>query len=149
MTDLREQINGLLFKYIDSINTTDWDRFADTFCEDGVWEVTGLFTKNGRSEIREAVDPAAAANKWIFQLVHQFHILESTADTAKVRTYVTEIGHKNGAGHFFMAVYNDQCLIEDGQWRFKHRLCDILYRGPSDLMAEPWAYPAPNRMAGG
>jgi uncharacterized protein (TIGR02246 family) len=145
MDDLREKINELLFNYIDALNTLDADRFANNFCEDGVWEVSGLFTKVGRDQIRETMGPAARAYKWIFQLVHQFHILERTETTAKVRAYVTEVGNKAGSGHFFLAAYSDRCRLENGVWRFEHRLCDILYRGPSDLTAAPWAYPAPKR----
>lgn len=145
MTELREKINELLFNYIDAINTIDEERFANTFCRDGKWEVPRLFTKIGRDEIRATLAPAIAANKWILQLVSQFHILEATEDSARVRTWVMEIGNRDGHGHFFVAAYNDHCVIEDGAWRFKHRLCDIVYRGPSDLMAEPYNYPAPIR----
>jgi hypothetical protein len=142
MSGLREQINTLLFQYVDALNCRDEDRFANNFCKDGIWEVPGLFTRVGRVAIRESRD-LPRHNKWIFQIVHQFHILRSTNAEAWVRTYVTEHGHRDGTGVFFLAIYNDHCVIEDESWRFKHRLCDILYRGNANLSDEILRYPAP------
>ncbi len=145
MSNLTDGISALLFQYTDALNCRDEDRFADSFCEDGIWEVPGLFTRKGRAEIRASRD-LPRHNKWIFQLVHHFQVVRSTPGEAWVRTYVTEVGHRDGTGVFFLATYNDHCAEEDGRWRFKRRFCDILYRGKSDLADEVLRYPAPERL---
>ena len=145
MSSIREAINGLYFEYIESINTFDRDRYANMFCKDAVLEIVGKPPMVGRETIRGKVNPAAFGLKWLFQLPPQFHILEHSDDSARVRMYAVELSNRNGEGTYYVAAYLDHCVIEDGAWRFKHRLGDILYHGPADLSSEQVLYPAPKR----
>lgn len=145
MSEIWEKINGLYFEYAEAINSYDRDRYANTFCKDAILESAGQPPSVGRETIRGKVNLEKFGLKWLFQIPPRFHILEHTEDSVRARAYTVEISNRNGEGTCYLAAYLDHCVIEDGSWRFKHRLGDILYHGAADLTAGRVLYPAPAR----
>ena len=145
MSEIWQGINGLYFEYCEAINSYDRDRYAETFCRDAVLESSGQPPMLGREVIRGKVDLEKFGIKWLFQVPPQFHILEHGEDWARVRAYTVEISNWNEKGNYYLCSYLDQCVIEEGSWRFKHRLGDVLYSGTPDLMGERIMYPMPAR----
>ncbi|HKX77499.1 MAG TPA: nuclear transport factor 2 family protein [Novosphingobium sp.] len=145
MLHVWQGINGLYFEYCEAINSYDRDRYARTFCEDAVLESSGQAPMLGREVIRSKVDLQKFGIKWLFQIPPRFHILEFSEESAKVRAYTSEISHWNGKGNYYLSTYLDHCVFEDGVWRFKHRLGDVLYSGAPDYMGERVMYPMPAR----
>ena len=145
MSDVWQGINGLYFEYCEGINSYDRDRYANTFCKDAVYEMSGNPPMLGREVIRSKVDLEKFGISWLFQIPPRFHILEHTNDTARVRAYTVEVSNWDKKGNYYLCAYIDQCVIEEGSWRFKHRLGDILYTGSPDLMGEKVKYPMPAR----
>ena len=145
MSDVWKGINGLYFEYCEAINSNDRNRYAMTFCEDAVYAMAGRPPMVGRETIRGKADPKAFGLKFLFQVPPRFHILEHGDDTARVRAYTTEISNLRGVGNYYLASYLDECVIDDGAWRFKNRQGDVLYWGPADMMGERLCYPAPAR----
>ena len=145
MSDIWQCINGLYFEYCEAINSYDKDRYADTFCKDAVLESTGQPPMVGRDAIRSKVDLQKFGIKWLFQIPPRFHILEHSNESARVRAYTVEISNRNKTGNYYLSTYLDHCVLEDGSWRFKHRLGDVLYSGTPDLMGERVIYPMPAR----
>ena len=145
MTEIWAAINGLYFEYCEAINSYDRDRYAETFCRDGILESSGQQPMLGRDVIRSKVDLEKFGIRWLFQVPPRFHILEHTEDSARVRAYTVEVSNVSGRGNYYLSTYLDQCAIEEGVWRFKHRLGDVLYSGAPDLAGERVLYPAPAR----
>lgn len=145
MSDIWGKINGLYFEYCEAINSYDKDRYANTFCKDAILDSRGQPPMVGRETIRSKVKLEDFGIKWLFQIPPRFHILEHTDDSARVRAYTVELSNRNGTGNYYLAAYLDHCVIEDGSWRFRHRLGDILYNGAPDLTAERVLYPMPSR----
>lgn len=145
MPDLWYAINGLYFEYCEAINSSDRDRYANTFCKEGILESSGQPPMLGREVIRSKVDLKKFGISWLFQVPPRFHILEQSEDWAKVRAYTVEISNWNDKGNYYLSTYLDECVVEDGAWRFKHRLGDVLYTGPTDFMGERVTYPMPAR----
>ena len=143
--DLWASINGLYFEYCEAINSHDRDRYANTFCVDAVLESSGQPPMIGRDFIRSKVDLKKFGIQWLFQIPPRFHILDYADGVARVRAYTVEVSQWNQKGNFYLSTYLDQCVIEDGAWRFKHRLGDILYSGSPDMMGERVTYPMPAR----
>jgi hypothetical protein len=105
--------------------------------------VRGRFHGEGRDQIRETFRVQVDRSDWIFQVVHGTRVLSVDGDKATARSYIAEHGHREGAGHYMLALYQDECVRQDGVWRFAHRVCDALYYGPPDLSAPILVYPAP------
>ena len=145
MSDVWEAINGLYFEYCEAINSYDRDRYANTFCKDAILESSGQNPMVGREVIRSKVDLEKFGIKWLFQIPPRFHILEHSGDSARVRAYTVEVSNWNAKGNYYLSTYLDHCVIEEGSWRFKHRLGDVLYSGSPDLMGERVLYPMPAR----
>lgn len=138
-----EGVRDLVLRYVDAINSYDLDEFADTFASDATWDVRGRFSGQGREHIKETFKTQISRSDWIFQVVHGTRVLKVADETATARSYIAEHGHRGGAGHYMFAVYQDECVRQDGVWRFAHRVCDALYYGPPDLSAPLLVYPAP------
>lgn len=138
-------INGLYFEYCEAINSYDRDRYANTFCREAVLASSGQTPMVGRETIRSKVDLAKFGINWLFQVPPRFHILEHTDTTAKVRAYTVEVSNVRGAGNYYLSTYLDDCVIEDGSWKFQHRLGDVLYSGSPDYTGERIMYPMPAR----
>ena len=145
MSEVWTKINGLYFEYCEAINSYDRDRYANTFCNDAVLHSSGQPPMVGRETIRSKVDLEKFGIKWLFQIPPRFHILEHTKESARVRAYTVEVSNVRGVGNYYLSTYLDHCVIEDGSWRFKHRLGDVLYSGVPDLTGERVIYPAPVR----
>ena len=145
MSDIWASINGLYFEYCEAINSHDRDRYANTFCKDGILESSGQPPMVGREAIWSKVDLKKFGIKWLFQIPPRFHILEHSVDSARVRAYTVEVSNRNEKGIYYLSAYLDHCVTEDGSWRFKHRLGDVLYSGPPDLTGERVCYPMPAR----
>lgn len=145
MSDVWKGINALYFEYCEAINSHDRDRYANTFCVDGVLESSGQPAMLGRDVIRAKVDLKKFGIQWLFQIPPRFHVLENTDTSATVRAYTIEVSKWNEKGNFYLSTYLDQCVIEGDVWRFKHRLGDVLYSGSPDMMGERITYPMPAR----
>ena len=145
MSDIWNGINSLYFEYCEAINSNDPLRYSMTFCEDGEIRMTGRNPMIGRDAIRGKANPGDFGLKFLFQVPPRFHILEHAADTAKVRAYTVEISNLRGVGTYYLANYLDECVMDEGVWRFRKRLGDVLYWGSSDMMGDQFTYPAPAR----
>ena len=69
-------------------------------------------------------------------------LIEVDGDSATARFYIQE-NIKDGEGNTFrvVGVYNDTLARIDGDWKFKTRHFDVMYRGPVDLTGDIMGYP--------
>ena len=141
-----EGVRDLVLRYADAINLYDTDQFGDVFAEDGVWDVQGYYKVSGRASVRDMFIDVRGRFDWVYQVVHGTRVLSVEKDSARARSYVVEYGNLRGNGYFFLASYQDECVRQDGVWRFAYRTCDPLYVGLPDLSAPLKAYPAPKRL---
>ena len=131
-------IHGLLNRYTDAVNQRDWTAYRACWTDDGVWELHEPI--NGRyagieaimTEVRRAVE----SQELFVQMNHAVTILALHDETAHVRVTLNEIGKANpeggGAlpgvgGMFLLAYYTDTLVKQDGAWKFKERVYDVVY----------------------
>jgi len=149
MSDIRDRIEALYFEFCEGMNTQDKIRYANTFCKDAVWEWTGHPPRHGREAIYQnaLTGMEEKGMLWNYQIPPRFHILEHTEDTALVRAYTEErFNIRDKGGNYYLALYLDTCVIEEGRWRFKRRIADIVYTGSPDLDTGRVLFPAPTRI---
>ncbi len=135
-----EGVRDLVLRYCDAINLQDLDLFADNFSESGIWEVNGHFKAEGRASVLAQVTKGIELFDWVFQVVQGTRVLSVDNEKAKARSYVAEWGNLRKEGYFFLATYHDECVKEDGVWRFAHRTGDILYQALPDLVTPLQGY---------
>jgi uncharacterized protein (TIGR02246 family) len=144
--ELINDVKDLVLKYAEAVNLGDPDRFGDVFARDGIWEVADRFKSEGRENVRNMFIRARGMLDWVYQTIQQTRVLSADEQQATARSYIIEYALFHGGGHFLFACYQDQCVKEDGVWRFAHRICDRIYSGPSDLSEPPKTYPPPARL---
>ena len=135
-------IRSLADRYTDAVNQRDWDTVADTWAEDGVWELGAPVSRRekGRAAIMEEVQRAVGAMAFFLQMPHAFTLLSLEGDRAQARVTLHEIAKikpenldlMNGAtGMSIHAVYTDDLRRDaDGHWRFVQRRYDVKLYSP-------------------
>jgi hypothetical protein len=142
-----EGVRDLVLRYVEAINLNDLAMFRDTFTEDAIWEISNVFIKHGVEDICATfLAVRNRPNHWIYQVVEQTRLLSLHENRAKARSYIGEYTNTNSEGRFSLITYQDECVKQNGVWRFSKRIIDPLYNGPQALTAPLKAYPAPRRI---
>lgn len=147
MTDSRAAdelaIRGLVARYAEAVSSRNREQWAATWTEDGEWNVMGQ-TSKGRDDTVALWEKLMGGLEFIVQLANsgQVELDAQDANRATGRWQVTEHGKLAGGGAIFtIGFYKDECVREDGEWRFKTRSFHPLYFGPPDLSAATHAFP--------
>lgn len=135
----RAEISELMLTFGDSLDRRDWDAYANTFTEDGVFEIMGQ-RRTGRAEI--AAGPARDLT--VFARTQHFssnHRIELAGDTATASHYLLAVHipnadrpdeHADVGGQ-----YRCQCVRTTEGWRFRRVELDIWWSGGSKFTLQP------------
>ena len=135
----RERIRDTLARYNWSGDAGRLDGLAETFCVDGVLEISGLEPLCGRSEIAtflSSVTRNVAINVDVKPVVR--HNVANTLfirlspDQAKVSSYFTVVTHI-GLDHF--GRYRDTLVPDGDTWLIKHRKVSTDWAASDSTMA--------------
>jgi len=139
-----ESIRKTIHSYTIAGDSRDRDLFATLWAEDAVMEFAGFgpvpgFRSVGRAEIVGRTqswspvpgqDPSLTLTRFIRHNLTTSLIDLTGADTAKSRTYfvvLTEIGQDHAG------TYNDEFILEGGNWLFSHRRIEVDWRSDGSL----------------
>lgn len=114
---IREQIDN----YIDALNHRDWDRIAETMCEDIHWSAAAPFNQEFRPK-SAFVEMLKTVQEYqfgfVFQMGHGIVIREIKGNSARA-CQTLEIF---GSNFHTIGLYYDELRKEDdGVWRFLRR----------------------------
>lgn len=126
----RLAIRELLEAYADAVTRNDADDWGMTWAEDARWEMPDypeFPPQNGREAI---------VGLWVEAMSHYPGIMfeawpgsiEIDGETAKVRSYTSEVYEKDGKVCRDRGVYTDECVKRDGRWYFSRREFRSIHR---------------------
>ena len=127
-------------RYADAVCRRDEKSWAETWTEDGEWQIFGRPT-HGRDAIVELWSRLMGGLAFVVQLPYG-GIVSLDGDRGTGRWYISEqMRSANGDPGLMLGIYRDDYRREAGSWRFARRAIDVLYLGPPDLSAEPTPLP--------
>ena len=131
-------VRCLYDKYTDAVNRRDWDGYEACWTPDAIWELHPPINQlqegiaNIVTEARRAVD-----SQELFVLMnHAVVITKLTDTTARGSVTLNEIGKARKdvppalpgvEGMNILAFYRDEIVKQDGEWRFKKRVYDVVF----------------------
>lgn len=137
-----QQIQQLAQRYADGVMQRDAELWGNTWADQGEWHLSpGMDPVKGRENLKTFWSQVMSGFPMVLHWV-QPGLIEVNDNTANARFYVQEnIKDAQGEAFRVAGVYNDELIIEDGQWKFAVRRFDTLYRGPVDMSGEWFGYP--------
>ena len=134
-------IRALVARYAEAVSSRNKEEWAATWTDDGAWNVMGM-SSQGREDTVALWEKLMGGLEFVVQLANSGTVTVD-GDTATGRWQVSEHGKfHGGAAMFTLGFYKDECVRENGEWRFKTRSFHPLYMGPPDLSAPHHPFPA-------
>jgi ketosteroid isomerase-like protein len=128
-------LEKLMARYVDAANRRDGHAWAQTWAENGCWNLMGMEVK-GRDSILALWQQVVAGFDFAL-LVPGSHLFEINGDTAQGHWYLQEFTRDlQNERHCAISRYLDSYVKVDGQWLFQTRRYDFIYRGPGDLSGD-------------
>lgn len=128
-------IQRLMARYVDAANRRDGEAWAQTWAEDGTWNLMGMETQ-GRDAILGLWQQVVAGFEFAI-LMPSSSALEIEGNTASGHWYLQEFTRDlQGEKMFALSRYLDTYSKVDGEWYFQTRRYDFIYRGATDLSGE-------------
>lgn len=122
-------ISRLLLRFGAALDAKDWTAYADTFTDDGIFEIMGQ-RRTGRDEI--AAGPAADLER--FDRLQHFstnHLIDVDGDIAKASHYLIGIHVEDaddGSRHADVGGrYICECRRTDAGWRLSSARVEVLW----------------------
>ena len=130
-----DPIADLVHRYADAVVCGDATQWANTWADDGVWDLGQHGPTHGRVAILEVWRAAMDAFESVVQTVlNGTYEVDEDAGTGSGRWYVQEHWRRvDESVGFMLARYDDTYVRIDGEWRFASRVLVILYVGAPDL----------------
>ncbi|SFS09522.1 nuclear transport factor 2 family protein [Sphingomonas jatrophae] len=126
----RLAIRELIDAYADAVVRNDADAWGATWAEDASWALPDYpewGEKQGRDAIVATWKDAMSHYPGIVFVANPGSI-EVDGDTARVRSYTSEVYDQGGATKRDRGVYEDVCIKIDGRWLFKSRSFRNIHR---------------------
>jgi hypothetical protein len=123
------QIRALLDRYCDGVNQRDAGLWGSTWAEDAVWELPHLQMEGIRG--RDAIVAAWLEAMQLFPFVNmmaQPGFIMIDGDRATMRSYTTEVAVTQDGNEIRpRGEYHDECVRENGEWKFSLRKFRVLH----------------------
>lgn len=122
-------IRALLDRYCDGVNQRDATIWASTWAEDAVWELPHLNVEGvrGREQIVQTWLEAMRLFPFVNMLAQPGYITIED-DRARMRSYTIEVAStRDGKEIRPCGEYTDECVRENGEWKFSRRRFRVLY----------------------
>jgi uncharacterized protein (TIGR02246 family) len=130
-------IGALLLRFADRLDAKDWEAYAATFADDGVFEIFGQQRVG-----REAIAAGPARDLTRFARTQHYsvnHVIAVSGDEADARASLLAVhipDLSRPAEHADVGgVYHCTCLRTGEGWRFRHVRLEILWTAGTDFTA--------------
>lgn len=139
--EAKEAIRALLFNYGRYVDDRNWEAFADLFADDGGTWNGGMGIARGHDEIVQMmsstigtaanVGASGAGLSNLHLLGNEIITFDGDAATS-LSKWVFVMTAADGPDVVFVGRYNDEFVLENGEWKFKLRTVtsDITRPGP-------------------
>lgn len=126
-TEDRLEILDLAARYSHATDHSDGEALADTFTEDGIFEIAGGEPRQGRAAHIEAASTPRPAGLVMRHFISN-PVIEGDGDTATMKLYV-EVKNVAAEGKpMLVGCYYDDLRRENGAWKFAKRRVEVDYR---------------------
>jgi uncharacterized protein (TIGR02246 family) len=132
-------IRDLLIAFGRALDAKDWTAYAETFAEDGAFEIFGQ-RRVGREEI--AAGPARDLSR--FDRTQHFstnHVVVVDGDTATASSYMLAVHIPDGGDPSVHAdiggSYRCECVRTAAGWRFRHVALEVWWTAGVQFAIEP------------
>lgn len=127
-------VHELINRYVDALNHRDWQRYADCWTEDCVFEMTVAESQTPvsdkmtttqrpigvRTQGREGIlNLVGTYNRypWLFQIPSGVHVELAAREAANIR-HILQV---SSSALYLIGICYDRAVKQDGQWRLAHR----------------------------
>ena len=125
-------LQQLMARYVDAANRRDGEDWAQTWAENGTWDIAGIEV-TGRAAILDMWKQVVAGFEFAV-LMPSSCLLQIDGKHAGGHWYLQEFTRDlQGERVLALSRYVDEYSKIDGQWYFQKRRYDFIYRGPGDL----------------
>jgi ketosteroid isomerase-like protein len=132
-------IRSLGETFADSANRHDYDRFADLWTEDAVWEIGSPINVRfeGRAAIRQGVEDLLGRWDFFVQMPHAFDV-RIEGDEAVAYWTIHEVARSRDlvAGNSNFSLYLDELSRTPQGWRFRSRRYRTIYSDQTALTGQ-------------
>jgi ketosteroid isomerase-like protein len=130
MLEEKDAIRELIARYCFLIDAAQYDEWAQTFDENAVFEVRGLFQFEGRAAIREFANHIPKNAKGLPGMKHCTlnQLIELSGDRATATCYFLLIREGTPLLVDIAGRYEDELVKRGGRWLFSRRVAHFDYR---------------------
>ena len=131
-SSVEEAVRNLTGRYCAAVVDFDRDVFGACWTSDAEWHAKGNVIA-GRDRIVRVFEKLRGQYSLCVQELLS-GVIEASSQTEATATWqIRELQFPvDGAGVQLLGIYEDQCVLDEGQWRFASRAFRELYRGPLD-----------------
>ena len=126
---LHDGIEELIARFDDAAIRYDREAFRSLWVENAVWEISvpASLRAVGRDEIVRAFEDFHKVNEFFFRSTSR-PVIHFDGDRATFRSPTVELARRAGnIGYANVAVYFDEAILEEGEWRFTRRSYQYLW----------------------
>jgi ketosteroid isomerase-like protein len=127
-TQDRLEILELAARYSHATDHGDAEALADTFTEDGVFEVAGMGEPRKGRAAHLAATSAPRPPGLVMRHFTSNPVIEGDGDTATMKLYVEVKNLGAGGQPLLLGCYHDELRREHGAWKFARRNVEVDYR---------------------
>lgn len=116
-------IQQVLNRYTEGCTRRDWDQVAETFAEDGIWDVPAQgISLQGWAAMQPAMAGFVEQMDYFIQL-NSPAVIEVSGDSATARSVIRECGKFTGRDEALevMGTYSDELVRTATGWKFARR----------------------------
>jgi SnoaL-like domain len=126
----KDAIRELIGRYCFFIDLGKYDEWADTFAEEAVFEVSGMFRFDGRAAIREFADHIPKNANGLPGMKHCTfnHVIDVSGERAKATCYLLVVREGTPLHVDIAGRYEDELVKRSGRWLFTRRTAYFDYR---------------------
>ncbi len=130
-----EAVRQLRHRYHQCINEGACDEIPLLFTEDGWLDFSYIGKATGRATLTKFFAAMPRVLPFIKQFIHN-HMVSIEGDRASAVSYMEARTINNGEAFIVAGRYDDECVRQDGEWKFKSMVFEAYYTLPYN---EGWA----------